>query len=398
MVVILALGFFAFAEWTNANAPQPKKLDYSKPIVTGYSAIICPQSVLSDIRADHDANALSEAFSALTNRAQKAEALGCEVIREGIPVKASKMDDSFVSISVSGLPGSFFTMEGELENPEGAVSVRSADGGTDALATAMESGRIEFQKAFPALDKSMPNLRWFEDQIGGDSQESASLITPYGECMLLTGNSSAGYSLLFGGNYYHAPHEKGKILGSYQGRLTAIHAAEDYCHRWYLAERSKPPNVARDSHIWFTPEDEAIGPTDQAHVAVPVTAPIERRVPSTQIPQSIAQNRNGQAALTVVDRAFGNRYSYYVSIVGETVNRNWYGQEIDAKSSQGKSVTILFDINRDGTPSNIRVETPSGSPSLDLSVIHALQSVATFGPLPTGDKQTVEDTFTYHPQ
>jgi protein TonB len=120
--------------------------------------------------------------------------------------------------------------------------------------------------------------------------------------------------------------------------------------------------------------------------------------PATQIPQAIAQNRNGQAALTVADHVFGQRYAYYFDAVQRTINQNWFGQEADPRSSMGKSVKLIFDINRDGTPSNIRVETSSGSPSLDLSAVHALQRVDTFGPLPAGNKQTVEDTFTYHPQ
>ena len=120
--------------------------------------------------------------------------------------------------------------------------------------------------------------------------------------------------------------------------------------------------------------------------------------PATQIPQSIAQNRNGQAALTVADHVYGQRFAYYFDAVQRKINENWLGQEADPHASMGKSVKLIFDINRDGTPSNIHVEASSGSPSLDLSAVHALQRVDTFGPLPAGNKQTVEDTFTYHPQ
>jgi len=130
----------------------------------------------------------------------------------------------------------------------------------------------------------------------------------------------------------------------------------------------------------------------------PVTTKATNGTPATQIPQSIAQNHDGQAALTVADHVFGQRYAYYFDAVQRTINQNWFGREADPGSSMGKSVKIIFDINRDGTPSNIRIETSSGSPSLDLSAIHALQRVDTFGPLPAGSKQTVEDTFTYHPQ
>ena len=87
---------------------------------------------------------------------------------------------------------------------------------------------------------------------------------------------------------------------------------------------------------------------------------------------------------TVQDRTFGNRYAYYLKIVSNTVAQNWETYEADPATSQGKRVTILFDINRDGVPENIRIETKSGSPSLDASALHALQRVDNFGPLPAG--------------
>lgn len=243
----------AFVYLAGVNPPKYKKLDYSKLIVTGDGAIICPQRLLYDIRVDHNSNAIYEAFVALTDRSEKARNLGCEIVQGGIPVTAHRMsspNEEYVSVGLNGAPDdSFFTMEGDLENPEGAVPTRSADAGGDAMAAAMESDRADFRKAFPTLDKTAPNLRWFKDQVeGADSQESAMLVTPYGPCIDLVG-SSMGYSLLFVGNYYHASHKKGTIVGSYQNCLIAIHVAEDSCHKWYISERNAPPNSARDSHI-----------------------------------------------------------------------------------------------------------------------------------------------------
>jgi periplasmic protein TonB len=119
---------------------------------------------------------------------------------------------------------------------------------------------------------------------------------------------------------------------------------------------------------------------------------------ATQLPEALTQLKNGTAMATVQDRTFGNRYAYYVKIVSQIVAQNWYTQEADPTSSQGKRVTILFDINRDGVPQNIRIETKSGSPSLDASALHALQRVDSFGPLPAGDHITVEYSFDYKQQ
>lgn len=116
---------------------------------------------------------------------------------------------------------------------------------------------------------------------------------------------------------------------------------------------------------------------------------------ATQLPEAMTQLKNGTAMATVQDRTFGNRYAYYLKIISNTVAQNWITQEADPATSKGKSVTLLFDVNRDGVPENIRIETKSGSPSLDASAMHALQRVDGFGPLPAGDHITVEYTFDY---
>jgi protein TonB len=142
------------------------------------------------------------------------------------------------------------------------------------------------------------------------------------------------------------------------------------------------PEVAPPKHPQPTPD------TPKAHTGDA----------ATQLPQSTAQVKNGTATATVQDRAFGNRYAYYVQIVSRTVAQNWFTTEADPRASIGKRATLLFDINREGQPVNIRLETKSGSPSLDASALHALQRVEGFGPLPAGNSITVEYTFDYKPQ
>jgi protein TonB len=117
-----------------------------------------------------------------------------------------------------------------------------------------------------------------------------------------------------------------------------------------------------------------------------------------RVAQSTLQIKNGTASVSVEDRTFGARFAYYVNIVNSKVAQNWFTSEADPATSMGKSTTVVFDINRDGVPSNVRVETPSGSSSLDLSAVHAVQRVDGFGPLPQGDHITVEYTFHLHAQ
>jgi protein TonB len=117
-----------------------------------------------------------------------------------------------------------------------------------------------------------------------------------------------------------------------------------------------------------------------------------------RIPQATMELKNGTASMSVQNRTFGARFAYYVNIVNRMVAQNWYTQEADPIASNGKSVTIVFDINREGIPSNARIETRSGSPTLDTSAMRALQRVDGFGPLPQGDHITVEYTFNYRRQ
>jgi protein TonB len=119
---------------------------------------------------------------------------------------------------------------------------------------------------------------------------------------------------------------------------------------------------------------------------------------ATQLPESVTQLKNGTATATVQDRTFGNRYAYYVQIVSQKVAQNWYSGEADPHASQGKHTTIVFDIERDGTPANVRLLDKSGSPTLDTSALRALQRVDGFGPLPAGNQITVEYTFDYRQQ
>jgi periplasmic protein TonB len=129
---------------------------------------------------------------------------------------------------------------------------------------------------------------------------------------------------------------------------------------------------------------------------IPDTAKAQSGDSATQLPQSITQTKNGDAAATIEDKAFGAHYAYYRDIVSRTVSQNWYTTEADPRASQGKHVIVVMDIQRDGSPTNVRVQTRSGSPTLDTSALRAIQRIDTFGPLPSGDHVTVELSFDFH--
>jgi periplasmic protein TonB len=171
-------------------------------------------------------------------------------------------------------------------------------------------------------------------------------------------------------------------------------------------ERTEPPPSPKEVAI---PEKitkpiktaEKPTPTPPKHIQ-PITPPPEKAVTGEtagiRIAQSTLDVKNGTASVSVQDRTFGSRFAYYVNIVNSKVAQNWYTGEADPRSSLGKSTTVVFDISREGIPSNARIETRSGSPTLDLSAMRAVQRVDGFGPLPQGDHITVEYTFHFQPQ
>jgi periplasmic protein TonB len=171
-------------------------------------------------------------------------------------------------------------------------------------------------------------------------------------------------------------------------------------------ERTEPPPTPDELAI---PEKitkpikpaEKTAPTPPKYVQ-PITPPPTKAVTGEtagiRIAQSTLELKNGTASVSIEDRTFGQRFAYYVNIVNSKVAQNWYTAEADPRTSVGKSTTVVFDINRDGVPSNARIETRSGSPTLDLSAMRAVQRVDGFGPLPQGDHITVEYTFHLHPQ
>jgi len=97
---------------------------------------------------------------------------------------------------------------------------------------------------------------------------------------------------------------------------------------------------------------------------------------------------------------FGSRYAYYVRQVTQVLSQNWLKYEVDPHAMPNASVSISFDISRDGSPSNVRITQSSGIPSLDTSAVRTLQRIDSFGPLPSdyrGGSVGAEFEFRYTP-
>jgi TonB family protein len=81
---------------------------------------------------------------------------------------------------------------------------------------------------------------------------------------------------------------------------------------------------------------------------------------------------------------FGSRFPEYVDVIKRKVAHDWYLQEVEPGTPAGATVFVQFTVARDGSPGHISLLTPSSSPSLNSSCLHAVQRVDTFGPLPAG--------------
>ena len=69
------------------------------PVYTTDHAILCPMSLLSDPRADHDYHAVLDMFISTFSSESKAEKLGCEVLKGGIRVVATLGPDVLVTVN-----------------------------------------------------------------------------------------------------------------------------------------------------------------------------------------------------------------------------------------------------------------------------------------------------------
>jgi len=157
-----------------------------------------------------------------------------------------------------------------------------------------------------------------------------------------------------------------------------------------IPTKTKPPTKVADRTTQQILHPQTVAPSTRIPTG---------EAPGMRIAVSTVNLATGTSSMSVPAGDFGTRYAYYVAGINRTVAGQWWQQEPDPNKSNGRSVTLIFDVLRDGTPTNVKVEKSSGSPTLDASAKHALQRVDGFGGLPDtyrGDRITVEYQFDYH--
>lgn len=103
-----------------AEPPPRPKLDVTRPMFTEANAAVCPISILMSRSAKHSADNIVSALNSFWNRSQKIADLGCEEVREGIPVYGGWMENTnentvTIAFSREG-PRVYFAMSRDIRN------------------------------------------------------------------------------------------------------------------------------------------------------------------------------------------------------------------------------------------------------------------------------------------
>ena len=84
---------------------------------------------------------------------------------------------------------------------------------------------------------------------------------------------------------------------------------------------------------------------------------------------------------------FGNRFGWYEQLLRERVARNWQSQDLDARIRN--RVSVMFEIQRDGSIRNVRISQSSGNFALDQS---AQRAILMSNPLPALPREFERDS------
>jgi protein TonB len=134
------------------------------------------------------------------------------------------------------------------------------------------------------------------------------------------------------------------------------------------------------------PQEKQTAPKTQQHQ--PPVKPNNRANYGEQASSSMPRATQSQAAsngpVSVGNGDFGSRFAWYVEVIKRKVDSYWLRPQVDPRTPKGAMVQIYFRVNRQGVPSNFKVNTASGSITLDRSCLAAAERVDSFGVLPAG--------------
>jgi protein TonB len=92
--------------------------------------------------------------------------------------------------------------------------------------------------------------------------------------------------------------------------------------------------------------------------------------------------------------SFGSRFGAYRDLLEQRVGQKWRTDEVDPRIQTAPAVIVTFEIQRNGSATNVRILQGSGIRPLDYSALRAISDAAPFPPLPQGyDRNSAQIEF-----
>lgn len=192
-----------------------------------------------------------------------------------------------------------------------------------------------------------------------------------------------------------------KIVGTVSGvslpspEVVTEGAAANDSQGFYKTEKAAPPPPDDAEPIPETKAPVKVTPPPRPPRPVPPaksSAAAEPEVPTNAVPfgqggrPSLTYGQfttgAGGAGIGFGDGTFGNRYGWYVDAITRRISQNWLQSLVDNRIRTAPRVYLSFDIERNGTISNMEIKQPSGIPSLDRSAQRAILASNPLPPLP----------------
>jgi periplasmic protein TonB len=109
--------------------------------------------------------------------------------------------------------------------------------------------------------------------------------------------------------------------------------------------------------------------------------------------------QSGPVGLQFNQSDFGSRYAWYVEAVRSRVSGNWLLSTISPSLMSAPRVYVDFNIQRDGTITDVKLAQSSGIPEVDRSAMRAVMASSPLGALPSdysGSSVSVSFYFDFH--
>lgn len=97
-----------------------------------------------------------------------------------------------------------------------------------------------------------------------------------------------------------------------------------------------------------------------------------------------SQSSTGAGGLVGTGNPFGTRFGWYAQLVIQRISQKWRTEDVDARLQTANICSVSFDIQKDGSVRDVRIDQSSGNYAVDRSTERAVLESSPFPPLPDG--------------